>query len=32
MAAIAIGNTEPVSRAAYSIPEFCKAHRICEAF
>jgi hypothetical protein len=25
--------TEPeVPRAAYSIPEFCKAHRICEAF
>jgi hypothetical protein len=21
-----------VPRAAYSIPEFCKAHRICEAF
>ncbi|MET4442613.1 hypothetical protein ABIB75_000874 [Bradyrhizobium sp. GM2.2] len=25
-----IGNQVP--RAAYSIPEFCKAHRICEAF
>jgi len=25
--------TEPkVLRAAYSIPEFCEAHRICEAF
>jgi hypothetical protein len=25
--------TEPeVPRAAYSIPEFCEAHRICEAF
>jgi hypothetical protein len=29
----AVGNEDPeVPRAAYSISEFCKAHRICEAF
>jgi hypothetical protein len=28
-----LGAAEPdVPRAAYSIPEFCTAHRICEAF
>jgi hypothetical protein len=28
-----LGAAEPeVQRAAYSIPEFCTAHRICEAF
>ena len=27
------GKEQPeVPRAAYSIPEFCEAHRICEAF
>lgn len=31
MAAIAIGNTEPVSRGAYTVAEFCEAHRISQS-
>lgn len=31
MAAIAGDNTQPVSRGAYTIPEFCEAHRISQS-
>jgi hypothetical protein len=31
MAAIATDNAGPVPRATYTIPEFCKAHRISES-
>lgn len=31
MKAIAPNNTLPVSRGAYTIPEFCEAHRISQS-